>query len=78
MRKLSRRALFAALAAGAAATARAEDAAKIAQAEVQYQPMPKGMFSCAQCTLFVKPNACKVVAGSISPSGWCKLFDMAD
>jgi hypothetical protein len=40
--------------------------------------MPKGMFSCATCTFFVKPRSCKVVAGDISPQGWCKLFDLPD
>jgi hypothetical protein len=51
---------------------------KIPQADAQYQPTPKGMFSCAVCTFFIKPRSCKVVAGDISPSGWCKLFDLPD
>ncbi len=51
---------------------------KIPQADAQYQPIPKGMFSCGVCTFFVKPNTCKVVAGEISPTGWCKLFDLPD
>jgi hypothetical protein len=51
---------------------------KISQDDAQYQPMPKGMFSCATCTFFIKPHACKVVAGDISPMGWCKLFDLPD
>jgi hypothetical protein len=62
----------------AAAPAFADDPAKIPQAEAQYQPTPKGMFSCGVCTFFVKPRACKVVAGDISPDGWCKLFDLPD
>jgi len=28
--------------------------------------------------LFEKPNACKVVAGEVSPDGWCKAFALAD
>ncbi|HWD58617.1 MAG TPA: hypothetical protein VG308_10085 [Stellaceae bacterium] len=66
----------------AAIPARADDPApnpnKISQADAQYQPSPKGMFSCAVCTFFIKPRSCKVVAGNISPTGWCKLFDLPD
>jgi hypothetical protein len=51
---------------------------KIPQAEAQYQPTPKGMFSCATCTFFIKPTSCKVVSGAVSPNGWCKLFDLPD
>jgi hypothetical protein len=51
---------------------------KITQAAAEYQPTPKGMFSCAVCTFFIKPKACKVVDGDVSPAGWCKLFDMVD
>jgi hypothetical protein len=84
---LTRRAVLAAglslAAASPSADARADDApqgsqAKISQADAQYQPMPKGMFSCGVCTFFIKPTSCKVVAGAISPNGWCKLFDLPD
>ena len=83
---LTRRAVLAAalgLAAVSPPPARASDAppanqAKISQADAQYQPMPKGMFSCGTCTFFIKPTSCKVVAGTISPTGWCKLFDLPD
>jgi hypothetical protein len=51
---------------------------KMSQAVAEYQPTPKGMFSCAVCTFFIKPKACKVVDGDVSPAGWCKLFDMVD
>jgi hypothetical protein len=61
------------------ATARADEPTpKISPAEAQYQPMPKGMFSCGVCTFFIRPTACKVVTGAISPNGWCKLFDLPD
>jgi hypothetical protein len=64
---------------GLAMTARAgEPPPKILQSEAQYQPMPKGMFSCAVCTFFIKPTSCKLVIGAISPSGWCKFFDLPD
>ena len=55
-----------------------EPPTKISQAEAQYQPMPKGMFSCGVCTFFIKPTACKVVTGAVSHNGWCKLFDLPD
>jgi hypothetical protein len=82
----TRRAVMAAglgLAGSSLAALRADEPApgnpvKISQAEAQYQPMPKGMFSCGVCTFFVKPIACKVVTGAISPNGWCKLFDLPD
>jgi hypothetical protein len=67
----------------AAVPARADDQPgqnpnKISQAAAEYQPTPKGMFSCALCTFFIKPKSCKVVDGEVSPTGWCKLFDMVD
>ena len=30
--------------------------------------------TCSGCNLFVPPNACKTVDGTISPSGWCALW----
>jgi len=63
----------------AAAPVRADEPpAQLSQAEAQYQNTPKGMFSCAVCSFFIKPSSCKVVTGAISPQGWCKLFDLPD
>ena len=62
---ISRRVVLtgAALALGAAATATAGSQAaaqqKVSQELAKYQ---------------ATPNACKVVEGDISPSGWCQLF----
>ena len=69
--RLTRRALItAALGLGAAVPARAEaQATKLSKSASAYQDTPKGMFSCAACTLFVKPRSCKVVSGDISPTG---------
>jgi hypothetical protein len=47
---------------------------KISQADAKYQGTPKGDQRCDGCILFQPPNACKVVQGEISPSGWCQLF----
>ena len=50
------------------------DAAKLAQKGVRYQDSPKDGKQCDGCKLFVAPNACKSVDGTISPTGWCALW----
>ena len=57
---------------------RATASEKMTQAQAEYQDTPNGIYSCGMCTLFEKPNACKVVEGEISKDGWCKAFAMAD
>ena len=47
---------------------------KVPQDQVRYQATPKGDARCELCANWQAPNACKVVAGPISPSGWCSLF----
>ena len=47
---------------------------KASQASVAYQDSPKGSQRCDNCKLWEPPNACKSVAGTISPSGWCKIW----
>lgn len=50
------------------------------QAQFKYQTSPKNGQKCSQCTFFIpgssaKANGtCKIVAGSISPNGWCTAF----
>jgi hypothetical protein len=51
---------------------------KVTKSEAQYQDHPQDIQMCSTCTLFVKPNGCKVVEGDIDPDGWCRLFDMVD
>jgi hypothetical protein len=76
----SRRALLgggvAVLAAGAAtlATRPAKADDKLAQDVVQYQKTPNDGNKCSICVNYVEPNACKIVAGEISPEGWCVAF----
>jgi hypothetical protein len=79
-RRPTRRELVAAaLGLGAVLPARAEGApAKVSQLAAGYQGTPKDMFSCDTCTFFIRPRSCKVVSGDISPTGWCKLFDLPD
>ena len=67
------------LAAAIAAVApRALAQQKMSQAEAEYQDRPKNGLACAACTLFRPPRSCRVVQGDISPSGWCKFFDLPD
>ncbi len=49
-------------------------AAGLPQSAVAYQSSPKDGKQCDGCNFFVAPNACKSVAGEISPKGWCKLW----
>lgn len=60
-----------------AGEARAQDE-KIAQSLVQYQTMPKDGAKCSGCVNYVVPNACKIVAGSINPDGWCVAYAPKD
>lgn len=79
--KVSRRSVLlrgAACAAGAAtilaASKNSAQADLLPQKSVQYQNTPKGDRQCDGCSLFAAPNACKNVAGEISPKGWCMLW----
>ena len=51
-------------------------AAKFPQSSpaVAYQDSPKDGRQCDGCSLFQAPSSCQVVDGSISPTGWCKLW----
>ena len=73
---VSRRTILIA-AAGAApllALTSGEAEAKIAQSAVKYQTTPKDGHQCDGCVQFVAPNSCKLVEGTISPTGWCLLW----
>ncbi len=56
-----------------AGAVRAQDQ-KIAQELVQYQNMPKDGAKCSLCAQWQPPNACAIVAGVISPNGWCVAY----
>ena len=78
---VSRRTLIAAALTGGAAIAgvattgsSAAAQTKLAQKAAGYQPTPKGSARCDKCSLWVAPASCKMVAGTISPSGWCNLY----
>jgi hypothetical protein len=54
--------------------ASAQDA-KVAQSVAKYQSTPKAKAQCSNCGSFIAPSGCKLVSGSISPSGWCSLYN---
>jgi hypothetical protein len=74
------------LTAGTLATLAAAPQAKadgqLAKAAVGYQDVPKNGQVCAQCVYFAFAPAtssapashCKLVAGLISPAGWCEVW----
>jgi hypothetical protein len=67
----------AAFATGLSARAQAQEKLaqeKLAQKIVQYQEQPKNGQMCSTCVNFEAPNACKIVAGTIVPNGWCIAF----
>jgi len=47
---------------------------KISKVAVNYQDHPDGEKRCDKCIQFQPPDACKVVDGSISPQGSCRIF----
>jgi hypothetical protein len=49
-------------------------AAKASKASVGYRDTPKGDQNCANCILFISPNACKSVSGDVSANGWCRIW----
>jgi hypothetical protein len=57
---------------------RAQASEKMTRQQAEYQDAPDGIYSCAMCTLFEKPNACKLVEGEIRADGWCKAFALLD
>ncbi len=59
---------------GAALAPSAEAQEKVAQSVVQYQAQPKNGQMCSTCVNFDPPNACKIIAGTISPNGWCVAY----
>jgi hypothetical protein len=49
--------------------------AKLSQEQAQYQDSPKGEEKCGNCQHFIaESNTCRVVAGEVSPEGWCTLW----
>lgn len=54
--------------------AAAQTQTKATQKDVAYQNTPKGDQRCDNCMQFEAPSSCKVVEGTIAPSGWCGAY----
>lgn len=48
--------------------------ALIPQKAAGYQTKPNKGQACATCDHFKAPSSCNIVAGQISPQGWCRLY----
>ena len=59
---------------GVAVAPQARAQEKIAQTMVQYQKTPKNGQQCSTCVNYDPPSACKIVAGTIAPEGWCIAY----
>lgn len=44
---------------------------KVSKEAMKYQDKPNGTMQCSNCMQFEPPSSCKVVAGTISPNGYC-------
>lgn len=71
---LKRIAVVPVAAAGITAAVAAPAEAKTSQQAAAYVNHPKGDQECDKCRFFQKPNGCMIVAGKISPKGWCKFY----
>ena len=80
---LSRRRVFRTLIASTAAIGAAialvgPDAAdaqsKTPKKVAKYQDHPNKGAKCSDCRFFRPPKSCQLVAGDISPNGWCSFF----
>ncbi len=64
-----------ALVGAAAAAGPAAADSKFSKAMAKYQASPKGGARCGACSQFQPPSdTCRVVAGQVSPEGWCLLY----
>ena len=52
----------------------AKGSPKVSQRAVAYQDHPEGDKRCEKCVQLQAPNQCKVVDGTISPQGYCRIF----
>ena len=47
---------------------------KLTKAEAAYQSQPRGRSRCDGCAMFIAPDGCSAVQGSIAPEGWCRIY----
>ena len=63
-----------------AAAGAAHAAGTMPKTNVKYQETPKGPQQCSKCNYYLAgkgpggTNVCKIIAGPISPTGWCTMF----
>ena len=60
---------------GSCATKPPYMAGTLSKAEAQYRDQPNGLQHCGFCHHFYSPNMCNVVAGPVSPDGWCTHYE---
>ena len=79
--KVSRRVALQGIASAVAATPilltkthSAVAAGKMSKAAAGYRGSPNGSQSCANCKLFIRPASCRLVEGSVSAHGWCRIW----
>ena len=44
------------------------------QEDVNYQDHPRNGERCDTCAPFIPPDGCKTVLGTVTASGWCKIY----
>jgi hypothetical protein len=57
-----------------AAAANAQIAHKASQKDAGYQDSPNGAQSCSNCRNFQAPSSCRVIEGTVSPTGYCRMY----
>jgi hypothetical protein len=79
-RRLIRRELMTAALAGLSAVLPAlaeEQSGKMTQIAAAYQSTPKGLFSCAVCSFFIRPHSCKGGERQYQPDRLVQAFRLA-
>jgi hypothetical protein len=59
---------------GGIAASPSSAANKVSQQSVAYRDKPNGNQRCDNCAVFQPPNACELVAGTVRPDGWCRIY----
>lgn len=52
----------------------AEAQSKTSKKVAKYQDQPNKGQKCSECRFFQPAHSCQLVAGNISPNGWCSFF----
>lgn len=57
-----------------AAAAEAQIAHKASQKDAGYQDSPNGAQNCGNCRNFQAPSGCRVIEGTVSANGYCRMY----